>query len=67
MQSLDEALQVDLARPEPQRLLAAFAAAKRPAHASPTQREAFEHGEGGALALLPGVNRLPAPIDLLHG
>ncbi len=50
------------AEPEPQRLLLVFAAAELPRDATAEQRRQFESGEGGALAPVLCVDKLPAEI-----
>jgi hypothetical protein len=47
---------------EPQRLLLVFAAAELPRDASAAEREAFERGEGGALAPVLCVDKRPEEI-----
>lgn len=47
---------------QPQRLLLVFAAGELPREASPAQRQAFESGEGGALAPVLCVDKLPSEI-----
>lgn len=49
-------------QPEPQRLLLVFAVAELPPDATPAQREAFERGEGGALAPVLCVDKRPEEI-----
>lgn len=49
-------------QPEPQRLLLVFAAAELPRDATAEERAAFERGEGGALAPVLCVDKLPEEI-----
>jgi len=51
------------AQPEPQRLLFVFAHAVLPDDSTPEQRARFEAGEGGALAPLMAVDKLPEELD----
>ncbi len=56
-----------LAQAEPQRLLFVFARAELPADASAAQRAAFAAGEGGALAPVMCVDKLPAEQPTFAG
>ena len=51
------------AQPAPQRLLFVFAHAVLPDDSTPEQRARFEAGEGGALAPLMAVDKLPEELD----
>ena len=50
-------------QPEPQRLLLVFAAAELPGDASAAEAASFRRGEGGALAPVVCVDKLPGEID----
>ena len=50
MEHFDDFLAAARGQTEPQRLLLVFARAECPPDATPAEREAFERGEGGALA-----------------
>ena len=56
-------LHAALQQPEPQRLLLVFAAAELPADASAEETASFQRGEGGALAPVVCVDKLPGEID----
>jgi hypothetical protein len=58
----DDLLATARNEPEPQRLLLVFAAAELPRDASAAEREAFERGEGGALAPVLCVDKRPEEI-----
>ena len=68
MEHFDDFLAAARGQPEPQRLLLVFAHAECPYDATPAEREAFERGEGGALATsgrpvhVVCVDKLPAEI-----
>jgi hypothetical protein len=62
MEHFDDFLAAARGQPEPQRLLLVFAHAECPYDATPAEREAFERGEGGALAPAVCVDKLPAEI-----
>ncbi|SFC20200.1 hypothetical protein SAMN05216344_11139 [Polaromonas sp. OV174] len=66
--SFDDLLQAARAQPLPQRLLFVFAGAELPEDATPTQRQRFEAGQGGALVPLMCVDKCPdelASFDML--
>lgn len=50
-------------QPEPQRLLLVFAAAELPRDATAEETARFERGEGGALAPMVCVDKLPDEIE----
>lgn len=56
-------LRAALEQPEPQRLLLVFAAAELPGDASDEETASFRRGEGGALAPVVCVDKLPGEID----
>ena len=56
-------LHAALEQPEPQRLLLVFAAAELPGDASAEETASFQRGEGGALAPVVCVDKLPGEID----
>lgn len=58
-----ELLEAARSQREPQRLLLVFAVAELPPGASNHERAAFERGEGGALAPVVCVDKLPAEIE----
>lgn len=62
MRSFDDFLQLARQQPEPQRLLLVFAQAELPRDANADERAAFGRGEGGALAPLVCVDKLPQEI-----
>ena len=62
MEHFDDFLAAARGQPEPQRLLLVFARAECPPDATPAEREAFERGEGGALAPAVCVDKLPEEI-----
>ena len=62
MEHFDDFLAAARGQTEPQRLLLVFAHAECPYDATPAEREAFERGEGGALAPAVCVDKLPAEI-----
>ncbi|HSM11646.1 MAG TPA: ribonucleotide reductase subunit alpha [Lysobacter sp.] len=56
-------LRAALQQPEPQRLLLVFAAAELPGDATAEEIARFHRGEGGALAPVVCVDKLPGEID----
>lgn len=62
MDTFDDFLTAARAQPEPQRLLLVFARAECPSDATSAEREAFERGEGGALAPAVCVDKRPEDI-----
>lgn len=56
-------LQTARRQPEPQRLLLVFAAAELPRDATEEEKARFERGEGGALAPVICVDKLPEEIE----
>ena len=62
MEHFDDFLAAARGQTEPQRLLLVFARAECPPDATPAEREAFERGEGGALAPAVCVDKLPEEI-----
>ena len=62
MRSFDDFLQLARQQSEPQRLLLVFAQAELPRDANADERAAFGRGEGGALAPLVCVDKLPEEI-----
>ncbi len=62
LENFDDLLAESRRQPEPQRLLLVFAQAELPPDASDAEREAFERGEGGALAPSVCVDKLPEEI-----
>lgn len=63
IQHFNDLLRAAHAQPQRQRLLLVFANAELPEGASAAQREAFARGEGGALAPLMCVDKLPEEIE----
>ena len=63
LHDFSDLLQAASEQPEPQRLLLVFAAAELPRDASAEETAAFERGEGGALAPVVCVDKLPAEIE----
>ena len=61
--SFEDLLRAAREQPEPQRLLFVFARAVLPDESTPEQRAAFRAGEGGALAPLMSVDKVPAELD----
>ncbi len=61
--SFDDLLRAAREQPEPQRLLFVFAGAVLPDDSTPEQRAGFEAGEGGALAPLMAVDKIPEEMD----
>ena len=57
--TFDDLLAAARAQPLPQRLLMVFAAIELPDDASPTERAAFERGQGGALVPQMCVDKSP--------
>lgn len=56
-------LQAARQQPEPQRLLFVFAAAELPRDATDEEKAHFERGEGGALAPVLCVDKLPEEVE----
>lgn len=67
LQTFDDLLLAARRQSEPQRLLLVFAEAGLPDAAAPAQREAFERGEGGALAPVVCVDKRPEEIAGFDG
>jgi hypothetical protein len=63
LHDFSDLLQAAREQPEPQRLLLVFAAAELPRDATAEETAGFERGEGGALAPVVCVDKLPAEID----
>ena len=63
LQDFSDLLQAAHEQPEPQRLLLVFAAAELPRDATAEETAGFERGEGGALAPVVCVDKLPDEID----
>jgi len=61
--NFDDLLRAAREQPEPQRLLFVFVHAVLPDDCTPEQRAGFEAGEGGALAPLMAVDKLPEELD----
>lgn len=61
--SFDDLLRAAREQPEPQRLLFVFANAVLPDDSTPEQRARFEAGEGGALAPLMAVDKVPEELE----
>lgn len=62
METFDDLLAAATQQPEPQRLLLVFARAECPPDATAAERVAFERGDGGALAPVVCVDKLPGEI-----
>lgn len=62
MNHFDDFLAAARGQTEPQRLLLVFARAECPPEATAEERAAFERGEGGALAPVVCVDRLPEEV-----
>lgn len=62
LESFDDLLAEARRQLEPQRLLLVFSNAELPPDATAAEREAFERGEGGALAPSVCVDKLPGEI-----
>ena len=60
--NFDDLLRAAREQPEPQRLLFVFAHAVLPDDSTPEQRARFEAGEGGALAPLMSVDKIPEEL-----
>ncbi|GHD58098.1 ribonucleotide reductase subunit alpha [Jeongeupia chitinilytica] len=60
--SFDDFLNAASQQPEPQRLLFVFTRAELPADATAEEKARFERGEGGALAPVMCVDKLPAEV-----
>lgn len=67
LHDFSDLLQAAREQPEPQRLLLVFAAAELPRDATAEETAAFERGEGGALAPVVCVDKLPSEIDSFAG
>ena len=63
MDNFDDLLAAALRQEQPQRLLLVFCGAECPPDATPAEREAFARGEGGALAPVVCVDKLPGEIS----
>ena len=61
--SFDDLLRAAREQPEPQRLLFVFANAVLPDDSTPVQRARFEAGQGGALAPVMSVDKVPAELN----
>jgi len=61
--SFDDLLRAAREQPEPQRLLFVFANAELPDDSTPGQRARFEAGEGGALAPLMALDKVPEELE----
>lgn len=62
IEHFDDLLRLARSQPERQRLLLVFAGAELPDDATAAQRARFEQGEGGALAPLMCVDKLPEEL-----
>lgn len=62
MQTFDDLLLAARQQPEPQRLLFVFASAELPPDANEQERKLFEAGQGGALAPMVCVDKLPDEV-----
>lgn len=63
LHDFSDLLQAAHQQSEPQRLLLVFAAAELPRDATAEETAAFARGEGGALAPMVCVDKLPSEID----
>ena len=63
LHDFSDLLQAARQQPEPQRLLLVFAAAELPPDATAEETARFERGEGGALAPVVCVDKLPDEIE----
>ena len=61
--SFDDLLRAARRQPEPQRLLFVFANAVLPDDSTPEQRARFQAGQGGALAPLMSVDKIPEELS----
>ena len=61
--NFDDLLRAARSQPEPQRLLFVFAAAETPDDASAEQRARFQAGQGGALAPMMSVDKVPEELE----
>jgi len=61
--SFDDLLRAAREEAEPQRLLFVFANAMLPDDSTPEQRQTFETGQGGALAPLMSVDKIPRELS----
>ena len=63
IQSYQDLLQAAAMQPEPQRLLFVFAKAELPNGYTDSQKQNFEQGQGGALAPVLCVDKLPEEVS----
>lgn len=63
IQSYQDLLQAAAIQPEPQRLLFVFAKAELPNGYTDSQKQHFEQGQGGALAPVLCVDKLPEEVS----